>query len=123
MPVRLLLDTNVVLGLLKNTGDIGRLEELQAVSSDECAYSSITRIELLGFHGISENEDGIIRNVLNRFHYLAVTRQIEDIAIEIRRQSKTVKLPDALIMATARAHGIRLVTLDEDLKRLNAHIS
>ena len=123
MPVRLLLDTNVVLGLLKNTGDIGRLEELQAVSSDECAYSSITRIELLGFHGISENEDGIIRNVLNRFHYLAVTRQIEDIAIEIRRRSKTVKLPDALIMATARAHCIRLVTLVEDLKRLNAHIS
>ena len=122
MPVRLLLDTNVVLGLLKNTADIGRLEELQTASSDDCAYSSITRIELLGFHGISENEDGIIRNVLNRFYYLAVTRQIEDIAIDIRRQSKTVKLPDALIMATARAHGIRLVTLDEDLKKCNAQI-
>ena len=60
------------------------------------------------------------RILLDEFLYLPVTRQIEDIAIVLRRQPKKVKLPDALILATATAHGLRLVTLDEDLNKLNA---
>ena len=120
MATRLLLDTNVILGLLKGTAEIERLEEMKATSSDECAYSAITRIELLGFPGLGADDDKTIRDLLDNFLYLPVTRQIEDIAIVLRRQPKKVKLPDALILATANAHGLRLVTLDEDLGKLNA---
>ena len=44
--------------------------------------------------------------------------EIEDAAISIRRSRKSVKLPDALIIATARVHHVRLVTLDQDLEKL-----
>ena len=120
MATRLLLDTNVVLGLLKGAAEIEQLEDMKSASSDECAYSAITRIELLGFPGLGADDDRTIRDLLGNFLYLPVTRQIEDIAIALRRQPKKVKLPDALILATATAHGLRLVTLDENLNKLNA---
>ena len=118
MPLRLLLDTNIVLGLLKNTVDMTQLDERRRPEPDECAYSAITRIELLGFPGIGGEEDRIIRDMLDNFQYLGVTRQIEDAAISIRRSRTSVKLPDALIIATARVHHVRLVTLDHNLEKL-----
>ena len=118
MPLRLLLDTNIVLGLLKNTVDMTQLDERRGPEPEECAYSAITRIELLGFSGIGWEEDRIIRDMLDNFQYLGVTRQIEDAAISIRRSRTSVKLPDALILATARVHHVRLVTLDQDLEKL-----
>ena len=45
-------------------------------------------------------------------------RGIEDAAISIRRSRTSVKLPDALIIATARVHHVRLVTLDHNLEKL-----
>lgn len=123
MATRFLLDTNVILGLLKGAAEIEQLEEMKNASSDECAYSAITRIELLGFPGLGADDDRTIRDLLDNFLYLPVTRQIEDIAIALRRQPKKVKLPDALILATANAHGLRLVTLDEDLGNLNAQLT
>ena len=118
MPARLLLDTNIVLGLLKNTVGMAELDPHRLPEAVECAYSAITRIELLGFPGIGMEEDQIIRDLLGNFQYLAVTRDIEDAAISIRRRSKSVKLPDALIIATARVHQMRLVTLDQNLEKL-----
>lgn len=123
MATRFLLDTNVILGLLKGAAEIEHLEEMKAASSDECAYSAITRIELLGFPGLGMDDDKTIRDLLDNFLYLPVTRQIEDIAISLRRQTKKVKLPDALILETANAHGLRLVTLDEDFRNLNARLT
>ncbi len=40
---------------------------------------------------------------------------VEDRAIELRR-SRRVKLPDALIAATALTYGLRLLTLDVGLQ-------
>ena len=73
---------------------------------------------ILGFPGLNADDDKTIRELLDNFSYLPVTRQIEDIAIALRRQPKKLKLPDALILATANAHGLPLVTLDEDLAKL-----
>ncbi len=45
---------------------------------------------------------------------LAISSPVEDVAIELRR-SRKVKLPDALIAATALHHGLELLTLDAGL--------
>ena len=123
MAARLLLDTNVILGLLKGAPEVEQIASMKSAFSDACAYSAITRIELLGFPDISAADDKTIRDLLDNFLYLPVTRQIEDIAITLRRQQKKVKLPDALILATAHAHNLQLVTLDQDLNKLHTLIA
>jgi hypothetical protein len=47
--------------------------------------------------------------------YFPIDRDVEDAAIALRRQRK-IKLPDALIAATAWVHQLDLLTLDEGLR-------
>ena len=81
----------------------------------QCAFSAVTRMELLGFPGITVDEDSLIRQRLAQFTYLAISTGIEDAAIELRR-SRRVKIPDALIAATALCHGLELLTMDVGLQ-------
>ena len=54
-------------------------------------------------------EDKRTRELLRRFRVLPLTSEIAEIAASIRRERR-LKLPDAIILATARAHGLILVT-------------
>jgi predicted nucleic acid-binding protein len=81
--------------------------------------SVITRIELLGFPGIKPDEDALIRQRLEKFTCLTLAPEVEDMAILLRRTRK-VKLPDALIAATALSHGLALLTLDQGLNAVAA---
>jgi len=72
-------------------------------------------MELLGYPGITAGEDALIRQRLTQFTYLAISTAIEDKAIELRR-SRQVKLPDALIAATALCNGLDLLTMDLGLQ-------
>ena len=76
----------------------------------------------MGWTGIDVAEEILIRDRLFRFAYLSITPAIEDAAIDLRRRRK-VKLPDALIAATALVHGLNLLTLDADLIALLASVS
>ena len=62
--LRLLLDTNVILGVLKGSQHPAIVERLSDAQSDECAYSAITRIELLGFPGMTGDEDATVQELL-----------------------------------------------------------
>ncbi len=109
-----LLDTNFILGILKS--DTPALAELSSrrILAGECSYSAITRMELLGFHRITQNEATLIKQKLEHFSYLPLTKDIEDRVIDLR-QSRKIKLPDAIIAATALCFGIELLTLDQHL--------
>ena len=72
-------------------------------------------MELLGFPGISRDEESIIRQKLERLHYLPLTRAVEDVVISLR-QTRKIKLPDAIIAATALCAGAELLTLDKPLQ-------
>lgn len=113
--IEYLLDTNFILGMLKSTPEV--LDQLTArqLTADQCAYSAVSRMELLGFPGITHEEDALIRLRLSMFRYLAIDSVIEDRAIALRR-TRRVKLPDALIAATALSHGLQLLTLDVGLQ-------
>jgi hypothetical protein len=115
--IKFLLDTNYILGLLKSQPVV--LEELASrkIGIGECAYSAITRIELLGFPEISREEESLIRQKLERLTYLPLSRAIEDVTINLR-QTRKIKLPDAVIAATALCAGIELLTLDKQLQSL-----
>ena len=83
----------------------------RALLASECAYSAITRMELLGYPGINAAEEQLIVDRLSKFTYRTITIEIEDGAIALRRARK-VKLPDAIIAATAIHDGLELLTFD-----------
>ena len=112
-----LLDTNVVIGLLK--AQVASMDLLKASNSQlsELAVSQITRLELLGFAGISPKEAQAIQSFLANIQVLPISGKVEVETIALRQSAK-IKLPDAIIAGTALAHGLKLLTLDEPLKRV-----
>jgi len=112
--MRYLLDTNVIIGILANKPDAVSATSGNGIQPGDCAYSAITRMELLGFAEITAQETNDIGELLARMVYLPLTSAIEDSAISLRRQRK-VKLPDAIIAATASVHSLELISADKDL--------
>jgi predicted nucleic acid-binding protein len=57
----------------------------------------------------SPGEEAILRAFLSNFQYLEMTREVAERAAVIRRL-KRLKMPDAIILATAETGGRQLVT-------------
>ena len=113
--IKYLLDTNFILGMLKSIPVVVDNIHPEGITAGQCAYSAITKMELLGYPGITPDEDLLIRSRLALFMYLPIDVSVEDRAIQLRR-SRRVKLPDALIAATAMRYGLQLLTLDTGLQ-------
>ena len=55
--VSVLLDTNFILGMLKSSPPVLETLALKRLTSEQCAFSAGTRMELLGFPGITPDDD------------------------------------------------------------------
>lgn len=95
--IKYLLDTNIIIGVLKGNEQAVRLTQDTNLSA--CAFSAITRMELLGFPGITEQEEQTIKALLLRMTHLTLNAAIKDTIIQLRQQRR-LKLPDAVIVAT-----------------------
>lgn len=111
---RLLLDTNVIIGFLKGekriVGFLGNRLNKGAI----LFVSQITRMEMLSYHGISRAEEVGIKEFLAGTQVLMLDPRVEARAVAIRREHR-LKLPDAVIVATALINNCVLVTCDLDL--------
>lgn len=114
-----LLDTNVVIGLLKQQPAAIALAESQKLELSQSAVSQITRMELLGFPGLVDEEERAILEFLQSCQVLLIDEAVEGAAIRLRRAG-LCKLPDAIIAATAQMHQLKLLTLDERLAKISA---
>ncbi|WP_031432319.1 type II toxin-antitoxin system VapC family toxin [Methylomarinum vadi] len=110
--IKFLTDTNILIGLTK--GHAPAVDRLRGIALSDCAYSSITRMELLGFPGITELEEQVINSLLKQMTHIGIDTTIEDATIELRKQHR-MKLPDAIIAATALTYRLELLTLDKTL--------
>jgi len=82
-------------------------------------FSAITRLELFGYPDLQPAEETALQIVIAELEEIAVTANIVDRAIQIRKQSR-VKTPDAIIATTAMEVGAVLVTRNEnDFKKVN----
>jgi predicted nucleic acid-binding protein len=87
-----------------------------SVQASWAGYSAITRLELLGYPGLKYEEELKINELLNAFTEIAVDSNIIDKAIFIRKGIR-IKVPDAIIAATALEKNCSLVTRNiEDFK-------
>ena len=64
----------------------------------------------------NEEEADVIDLFLREFRVIEINRQIAERAVELRRRSK-LRLPDAIIVATAQLESVPLVTTDKNLLR------
>ncbi len=115
--IKFLLDTNIVIGLLKQGLAILPTSDIKP---DNSAISQITRIELLSFPLLTLEEERVIKSFVNAVTVISVSEIVEKETISFRR-IRGGKLPDAIIIATALAHDLELVTLDSRMK--NAYLS
>ncbi len=98
-PVPILVDSDVLIDHLRG--------HRRFVPGDELVFvSSITRAEL--FSGRGSDETAVVR-LLEPMHELVVDGAVAERAGRIRREH-AVRLPDALIAATALEHGLVLMT-------------
>jgi predicted nucleic acid-binding protein len=98
-----LYDTNILIDYLN--GIKAARTELSGASDP--AISTVTWIEVMA--GVSPPVEDTVRRFLATFRQLAVTSEVAERAVAIRRALK-VKLPDAIILATAQRSGRTLVT-------------
>ncbi|MEH2273123.1 MAG: type II toxin-antitoxin system VapC family toxin [Nostoc sp.] len=104
------LDTNVVLYFLG-----GRL--LNPLPSGQYFISVITEIELLSYPSLSLEEETQIIDFLNKITIIGIDSNIKNLTIAFRKQYK-LRLPDAIITATAKSINATLFTNDVKLVNL-----
>jgi predicted nucleic acid-binding protein len=112
---RFLLDTNVVIGLAKGPGSARDLLDASGATPSTSAISQITRIELFSLESLTPDETTRLKQFIAPFEVLMLSEPIEHETTALRRSTK-LKLPDAVIAATAKVHGLSLLTLDDRLR-------
>jgi predicted nucleic acid-binding protein len=71
-------------------------------------------MEMLSYHALSREDEARIREFLASTQVFMLEPRVEDKAVAIRREYR-LKLPDAIIVATALVNNCALVTYDLDL--------
>lgn len=79
----------------------------------DLAAASVTRIETLGFHRLSQNHRHWLETTFERMTILALDEAVAARAILLRQERK-IGLADSIIAATALVHGLPLVTRNID---------
>jgi len=101
--VKALIDTNVLIDFL--AGHEPARQELHRHARP--AISIITWMEVMV--GIQPHEASKVQQWLNRFERIGVDDRVASRAVEIRRERR-IRLPDAIIWASAQVHGMLLVS-------------
>lgn len=114
-----LLDSNVIIDLAK-----GLISAEQIAKQYNYLYTSIiSYIETLGYNFSNEREREIIVQILNSIEIENLNKEIADIAIEYRKRKK-IKLPDSLVLATAKYLQADLITSDiDDFQNIDENIN
>lgn len=108
--MKYLLDTNILIYL---QGD----KLASGLPLGLYAYSVISEIELLSWPQMQPEHDIVWRGLLASLHRVELDASVRETAIRLRRQRR-VKLPDALVAASAIACDAVLLTNDQQLLTL-----
>lgn len=104
------LDTNIVLYLLNGDQVLSEL-----LYQKKLYISFISQLELLGFNGITSKQQMEIEKFIQECIVIDINETIKREVILIRQANK-LKLPDSIILATARYLSLPIITSDLDFK-------
>jgi len=108
----IVVDTSLIINLFN-----GIIEVQELIKDRNLFVSIISEIEVLSFPNITSSEKVLLKMFLSKCHVVDIEPAIKDITIEIRSKFK-VKLPDAVIAATAVYYDLPLFTMDKGFEKI-----
>lgn len=108
----LLCDTNVLIQLLSNNEFV-----IELLNGRKVYISSVTELELYGKKDLTSKELTIIKELIDQCFIIDLTHPVKEIVKKLKQQY-SIKLPDAIIAASAMHTDIPLVTFDHDFSRI-----
>ncbi len=110
MSGKYLLDTNAIINLLKDETANFIVRDREEVFF----VSIITEIELLCYKDLTREDEASIKELLDESCIININKKIKEETIELKKKN-TIKLPDAVICASALVNHLTLVTDDDRL--------
>jgi predicted nucleic acid-binding protein len=110
---RFMLDTNVVIDTFNRSLDLSVF--LADFPNCEVYINPVVAIEVLAKAGMSEDEEAAARDLLDLFKWTEIDKAVCEIAVQIRR-AKELRLPDALIAASAIILNATVLSNDSHLR-------
>lgn len=107
---RFLLDTNAVVSLLSGNRELAA----QLETAEYVGISVVTYLEFLAFDGLSKSDRACFADFCNLIDIVALSHEdsgLMKLALDLRSNHR-LKLPDAIIGATALSRNATLVTND-----------
>ena len=112
-----LLDSNILIYLSKNEMPFSILDQFSALF-----ISVISYMEVLGYRFSNSKEENFVKELVAMFNIRFIDQGIVENVIDIRKQYR-IKLPDAIIAATANTDDLCLITRNiEDFKNIDIRI-
>jgi len=112
-----LLDSNVIIGYLAGRIPSSGMDIVSEIISHRPNISVISQIEVLRFNDTPENE-AILEEFVNMSKIYPLSNNVVECIIKLCKQIK-IKLPDAIIAATALLEELILVTRNiNDFKKI-----
>ncbi|MEO0059108.1 MAG: hypothetical protein RLZZ312_755 [Bacteroidota bacterium] len=104
-----LADTNFLINISQNNPIVDPFLDINI------CVSFVTEIELLGVFSINKMQKSNAQKMLNSCFIIEINLQIKKIAIDLKEKYK-LKLPDAIIAATAIHLELPFISSDADFK-------
>ena len=111
--IRIICDTNPLIYLLDGNKEIGSF-----LKDKQIYVSAITELEMFGKQNLSKKDSNIINTLLEYCFVIDINPEIKTIYKKIR-QKYSIKLPDAVIAATAIYLDIPLLTFDKEFRPIS----
>jgi predicted nucleic acid-binding protein len=112
MGTNYLIDTNIAIYLLNGSLNENALRFIEPIINDVYNLSVITKIELLGFAFPDTDKLSDTKNFINDGILIALNDDIVEQTITLRQLYK-IKMPDAIIAATAIVYNYTLLSRND----------
>ena len=104
-----LIDTNIIIYYLNGELTLSQMDGLWGIINNGLRLSVISQIEVMSWHRHTAQSATIAQRFLASATIVQLSPEVVARTIAIRREAR-LKLPDAVIAATALTHNLTLVT-------------